>query len=133
MGRNESGASKKKAKIKFSTRIPSLALGSSSVPAPTMKVQKLKATAAGFKVNDSLFYSDVNATVAAFTWKETHLSDSQIDAVWDRVHQTSGWDQGYIDSFVNQDMLPPEADPDLPKTTSGKGVGVLPLSLISAF
>jgi hypothetical protein len=98
-----------------------------------VKVKKLKATRAGFKVTDSSIYSGVNATIAAFTWKETHLTDSQIDAVWDRVHQSLGWDQGYVDSFVNQDMLPPEADPELPKMTSGKGVGVLQLSSISTF
>ncbi|RXW14661.1 hypothetical protein EST38_g11192 [Candolleomyces aberdarensis] len=135
MGRHESGSSKKKQKIKLATHIPSLALGSSSkhIPAPTVKVKKLKATGMGFKVTDSSFHSDVNAAIAAFTWKETQLTDSQMDAVWDRVHRSSGWDQGYVDSFVNQDKLPPEADPELPKTTSGKGVGVLQPIPISAF
>lgn len=124
MGRNQGGNSKKN-KFKSTTRIPSLAIlqGSSSTPhsLAAMKVKKLKSTGAGFRVTDSAFRSDVNAVIAAFAWKETHLSSSQLDAVWDRVHQSSGWDQGYVDSFVNQDKLPPEADPELPKT-NGKGV-----------
>jgi hypothetical protein len=125
MGRNQGGNGKKKDKLKSTTRIPSLAvLGGSSAArlSPSItKVKKLKSTGMGFKVTDSAFRSDVNAVIAAFAWKETHLSNTELDAVWDRVHQSSGWDQGYVDSFVNQDKLPPEADPELPKT-NGKGV-----------
>jgi hypothetical protein len=125
MGRTQGvNGKKKKEKIKVTTHIPSLAIrqGPNSAHLSTsVKVKKLKTTAAGFKVTGSAFRSDVNTAIAAFTWKETNLSNSQMDAVWDRVHQSAGWDQGYVDSFVNQDKLPPEADPELPKT-NGKGV-----------
>jgi hypothetical protein len=84
---------------------------------PMGRVKKLKITGSGFKATDTHYQSDVNAAIAAFTWKETVLSDSQMDAVWDRVHQSAGWDQGYVDSFVSMDQLPPESDPELPKTT----------------
>ncbi|RXW12053.1 hypothetical protein EST38_g13799, partial [Candolleomyces aberdarensis] len=81
-----------------------------------VRVKKLKMTESGFKATDTHYHSDVNAAIAAFTWKEIVLSDSQLNAMWDRVHQSAGWDQGYIDSFVNMGQLPPEADPELPKT-----------------
>ena len=89
--------------------------------AQTVKVKKLKVVDSGFRVTDSSFCSDVNAEIMAFTWKETNLSDSEMDMVWDRVHQSAGWDQGYIDSFVSQDKLPPANDPKLPKPKE-KGV-----------
>ncbi|KAJ2931032.1 hypothetical protein H1R20_g6064, partial [Candolleomyces eurysporus] len=75
-----------------------------------VKVKKLKITESGFKAIDSSYHSDVNAALAAFDWKETNLSESELDAVWDRVNQSAGWDQGYVDSFVNKDESPPQAD-----------------------
>lgn len=137
MGKNN--PSKKKEKIKCATHFPaSSALafkpGSSTIlPAiHSVKVKKLKITDQGFKVHDSSFHSDVNAAaIAAFAWKEPCLSESQMDAVWDRVHQSSGWDQGYVDRFVNQEKLPPENDPELPKA-KGKGVRNAPSYPFSA-
>lgn len=127
MGRRNQGG--KKEKIKCATHLPALSAsafrpGSSTIlpPIHSIKVKKLKATDHGFKVNDSSFRSNVNAAaIAAFTWKEPSLSESQMDTVWDRVHQSAGWEQGYVDSFVNQGKLPPENDPELPKA-KGKGV-----------
>jgi hypothetical protein len=118
MGRNQ-GKSGKKEKLKCATHVPPAHAQQGSNA--TLKVKKLKATESGFKVTGSSFSSGVNAAIAAFTWKEADLSDAQLDAMWDQVHQSSGWDQGYVDSFVNQDKLPPENDPDLPKA-KGKGV-----------
>jgi hypothetical protein len=123
MGRKQEN--KKKEKIKQATHVPSLAhrQGPGNPLTHAVKVKKLKTTDAGFRVNDTSFYSAINASIAAFTWRETDLSDSEMDVVWDRVHQSAGWDQGYVDSFVNQDKLPPENDPELPKAkTKGKGV-----------
>jgi hypothetical protein len=125
MGRTQGGSSKKKEKIKCVTHVPSpiLQQGSSSFhpSMPMVRVKKLKFTASGFKATDTHYHSDVNADIAAFAWKETVLSDSQLNAVWDRVHQSAGWDQGYVDSFVNMDQLPPATDPDL-LPTAQKGV-----------
>ncbi|KAJ2921594.1 hypothetical protein H1R20_g15500, partial [Candolleomyces eurysporus] len=118
MGRNQGGSGKKKEKLKCVTHVPLTAVRQGS--SATVKVKKLKVTETGFKVTDSSFHSDVNAAIAAFTWKENNLSDSQLDVVWDRVRQSGGWDQGYVDSFINQGMLPPENDPELPKA-KGKG------------
>jgi hypothetical protein len=98
--------------------------GSNTTPLPlasTVRIKKLKVVDGGFKVKDTSFRSDVNAAIAAFTWKEHNLTNSQLYAVWDQVHQRAGWDQGYVDSFVNQDKLPPENDPELPNE-KGKGV-----------
>ncbi|RXW12097.1 hypothetical protein EST38_g13758 [Candolleomyces aberdarensis] len=75
-----------------------------------VKVKKLKITGSGFKAIDSSYRSDVNAALAAFDWKETNLSESELDVVWNRVNQSVGWDQGYVDSFVNKDESPPQAD-----------------------
>jgi hypothetical protein len=123
MGRTHKSG--KKEKLKCVTHVPSPVFqqGSSSFhpPMPMVRVKKLKITGSGFKATDIRYHSDINAALAAFAWKETVLSDSQLDAVWDRVHQSSGWDQGYVDSFVNMDQLPPESDPEVPKTAQ-KGV-----------
>jgi hypothetical protein len=126
MGRNQGTNSKKKEKIKHATHVPTSAHRQGPGTNPlihAVKVKKLKITDTGFRVSDSSFHSAINAAIAAFTWKETDLSDSEMDVVWDQVHLSAGWDQGYVDSFVNQDKLPPENDPELPKAkTKEKGV-----------
>jgi hypothetical protein len=133
MGRNQGGAGKKKEKIKCVTHVPSTIFqqGGSShhLSMPTMvRVKKLKTTESGFRVTDTRYHSDVNAAIAVFAWKETQLSDTQLDALWNQVHQSAGWDPGYVDSFVEMDQLPPESDPELPKTGQ-KGVSAQPMSL----
>jgi hypothetical protein len=118
MGRNQPNA-KNKSKIKGATHVPSSTLrqasGTMQSVAHRVKVKKLKVVDSGFRVTDSSFCSDVNGAIKAFTWKETNLSDSEMDVVWNRVHQSAGWDQGYVDSFLSQDKLPPANDPELPK------------------
>ncbi|RXW13689.1 hypothetical protein EST38_g12162 [Candolleomyces aberdarensis] len=86
MGRNQGKSGKKKEKIKGAMHVPSVIRqgpSTSSLLSTNLKVKKLKVTEGGFKVTDSSSHSDVNAAIAAFTWKETNLSDSQLDAVWD--------------------------------------------------
>ncbi|KAJ3503018.1 hypothetical protein NMY22_g18393 [Coprinellus aureogranulatus] len=112
--------------FRHTTYTPAAAfLGSLRVPEPAFKptVGRLQSRSLkclvdghGFRVQSQATASIVNKGRAAggFTVLD-HLKR------WNGVALENGWDQGYIDSFIAQEKLPPQEDPEAKKKEKAPG------------
>ncbi|KAJ2913845.1 hypothetical protein MD484_g6552, partial [Candolleomyces efflorescens] len=77
------------------------------------KVKSFKYHAGKFSAFSKTIRSKVNAGAVPLEAREVR---------WDEIAETNGWDPAYIESFLEQDTLPPATDPELPKRSRGNKV-----------
>jgi hypothetical protein len=116
---------KAKPKLKLTTHVPIAALVGLSASqgrsvGTTITNTKLKAKGnGGFVVTGSTQFSGINTTRAPEIPKGTVLDLLQA---WNRVALGNGWDQNYVNSFIENEDVPPTHDPDLPSRSREPGV-----------
>ena len=136
------GNSKSKTKGKTKSKLPhtvsytpvasSLGLAAASRAGPsTLVINTLKAVrGGGYKVSGSTTFSGINTSCVPEAPKSTVLD---LLRAWNGVAKGNGWDQGYVDSFLELEELPPTHDPDLPGHSKEPGVHKpLPLTLANS-
>ena len=117
----------KKRKVKESCYAPSSHLRSPcdevAGKSRTLQTRKLKKTeTGGFKVVSSRGIS--GASVPNVDINDPRSTEEILES-WFSGPDSYGWDEGYINSFVEKDLRPPEHDPEAAtdaRKPSGKGV-----------
>jgi hypothetical protein len=107
---------KKKVKSVSSTISSPPPAGSSKNSAnDALRSVKFKYHAGKFSASSKTIRSEVNAGAVPLEAREVR---------WDEIAETNGWDPAYIESFLEQDTLPPATDPELPKRSRGVSIAV---------
>ena len=98
----------------------------SAAGARTLQTTKLKATGGGFfRVSSSRGHSGV--TVPHVQINDPRTTEDILEE-WFSSALNLGWDEGYVNSFVDRNLIPPTCDPDTPPQTtqtSRKGVSTV--------
>lgn len=97
--------------------------------ARTLQTRKLKKTeAGGFRVASSTALSGLSVPNIAIN--DPRSTEEILDS-WFAASESYGWDDGYVNSFVEKDVRPPDQDPELPAQTKAPQVkGVCGFDLV---
>ncbi|KAF6755728.1 hypothetical protein DFP72DRAFT_990059 [Ephemerocybe angulata] len=116
-------AGKRKQKLAGHLSIP----GASSIPkkhdsaaSRTLRTLKMKANpqTGRYKVYHGTQMSTVNVPNVSMNDSRT---TEEILKAWLLATQTHGWEQSYVDSFLDNEQRPPESDPEVTSRTKGMG------------
>ncbi|KAJ3525770.1 hypothetical protein NMY22_g10437 [Coprinellus aureogranulatus] len=119
------GKSKKKPKIKGSSYIPGTCaqpkLENSAAITRTLQKTKLKSVGqGGFKLCSSRGLSGV--AVPNIAVNDPRSTEDILEG-WYSGAEAYGWDEAYVNSFVDKDMRPPDRDPEEPVTANSASKG----------
>lgn len=96
----------------------------SASQARTLQTTKLKSISGGFRVASSRGISGVS--VPNVDINDPRSTEDIIDS-WFETPEEYGWDEAYVNGFVEKETVPPSQDPETaaqPTKSTGKGVRI---------